>query len=312
MGKYCKYDRYRRYVSYDGGLTWNPLNEFVTGELIEENSLECGYEFKYRWELSESEYQCDGYDKYSVEVYQISYDDGMSWSDAYPRQTRKGSIIERNSTDCGYKPIEPMYRWVEVEGEYECEECPYDGKLKVTYKDGSTREVPCNDDSTFGSDEAQPNETDRANMVSAEIGECVTRIGGGTFDGCYALTSVTIGTGVATMGWRAFGDCSGLTSITIPDNVTSIGGDSFNGCTGLKTVTIGTGVTTILNNAFDSCTGLISVTILAETPPSLEFQTFYNTNNCPIYVPDASVNVYKTVSRWSEYSSRIKPLSEKP
>lgn len=47
------------------------------------------------------------------------------------------------------------------------------------------------------------------------------------------------------------------------------------------------------------------------TPP--ELATSYalnNTNNCPIYVPDASVEAYKTATNWNQYADRIKPLSE--
>jgi hypothetical protein len=35
---------------------------------------------------------------------------------------------------------------------------------------------------------------------------------------------------------------------------------------------------------------------------------FYNTNNCPIYVPSASVNAYKSASGWSTYASRIQAI----
>jgi hypothetical protein len=34
-----------------------------------------------------------------------------------------------------------------------------------------------------------------------------------------------------------------------------------------------------------------------------------NTNNCPIYVPDAAVEAYKTATNWSQYSDRIYPIS---
>jgi len=33
-----------------------------------------------------------------------------------------------------------------------------------------------------------------------------------------------------------------------------------------------------------------------------------NTNNCPIYVPSASVNAYKTATNWSTYASRIQAI----
>jgi len=35
---------------------------------------------------------------------------------------------------------------------------------------------------------------------------------------------------------------------------------------------------------------------------------FYDTNNCPIYVPAASVDAYKSASGWSAYASRIQAI----
>lgn len=34
------------------------------------------------------------------------------------------------------------------------------------------------------------------------------------------------------------------------------------------------------------------------------------TNDCPIYVPDESVDAYMTATNWSELADRIKPMSE--
>ena len=120
------------------------------------------------------------------------------------------------------------------------------------------------------------------------IGNSVTSIGSGAFEGCSGLTSVTfnaekctemgsynypvfrdctnlksltIGNKVTTIPDYAFKDCSGLTSVTIPNSVTSIGDCVFSGCTGLTTMTIPNSVTSIDNYAFYGCSGLTSVTI---------------------------------------------------
>ena len=42
MDKTCKYYQYQRYVSYDNGQTWQPMNQFQRGELMEFNSPACG------------------------------------------------------------------------------------------------------------------------------------------------------------------------------------------------------------------------------------------------------------------------------
>lgn len=63
--------------------------------------------------------------------------------------------------------------------------------------------------------------------------------------------------------------------------------------------------------AFHSCTSLRAIVVRNATPPTLEDNSvFGNTNNCPIYVPDASIEAYKSATNWTIYASRIKPLSE--
>ena len=79
-----------------------------------------------------------------------------------------------------------------------------------------------------------------------------------------------------------FYNCSSLTGITIPSGVTSLGSYCFGGCR-----------------------SLVSITVEATTPPTLDDTTFYNTNNCPIYVPCGTVETYKAASGWTKYASRI-------
>ena len=99
-------------VSTDGGQTWENVEPLETrrGELIEENSYACGY-VPSRW--VEDGTMCDGYNKYVKEKKQISNDSGETWVDVDPEETRKGDLIELNSTDCGYVPPMATYQWVE-------------------------------------------------------------------------------------------------------------------------------------------------------------------------------------------------------
>lgn len=92
---------------------------------------------------------------------------------------------------------------------------------------------------------------------------------------------------------------------TIPSDVTYIRPYCFRSCTNLTSVTIHENVTEIGQAAFYNCTGLTSVTVLATTPPTLGSNAFSNTNNCPIYVPAASVETYKAATGWTSLASRI-------
>ena len=131
----------------------------------------------------------------------------------------------------------------------------------------------------------------------------------GVFVYCISLSSCTIGSNVTTIGNWAFNYCNNLTSIDIPSGVTSIGDYAFQACSSLTNIVIPSGVTSIGKYAFNSCTSLASITVNATTPPSLSNSNAFNyTNNCPIYVPAASVNAYKSAAYWSTYASRIQAI----
>lgn len=182
---------------------------------------------------------------------------------------------------------------------------PFNGKWIATYEGGVTSSAECDASSAI-----TQNEISLTHLVAVEIGDCVTSIGGSAFENCSSLTSITIPSGVTKIDNSTFSFCSSLTSVTIPNSVTSIGTSAFAYCRGLTSVTIGSGVTSIGTYAFENCSGLTSVTVNATTPPTLRTtNTFANTNNCPIYVPSASVNAYKAARVWSSYASRIRPIS---
>jgi hypothetical protein len=130
-----------------------------------------------------------------------------------------------------------------------------------------------------------------SNVISVEIPEGVTYVP--IFYMCTDLLRVNSNTD---------GEC------VIPNGVTSIDFNNFNTCTSLTTIIIPDSVTEISNEAFYGCTSLTNVTCLAETPPTLGTQVFDKTNNCPIYVPSASVNAYKAATNWSAYASRIQAI----
>lgn len=121
MSGYCKYYKQKKQVSYDNGLTWSDTGDYQKGNLYETNSTDCGYiGVITRWVNSGT--TCSGYDKYNLQVKQESYDGGSTWSTVTPVETRQGTLIERNSEDCGYTPIEPIYRWTETSG-HVCDTC---------------------------------------------------------------------------------------------------------------------------------------------------------------------------------------------
>lgn len=100
-----------------------------------------------------------------------------------------------------------------------------------------------------------------------------------------------------------------VTALPYESNYNNIGFASYS--VKLRAVELSDKITSIGQYAFYGCTALEKVIIRATTPPSLgNVNAFASTNNCPIYVPDASVDAYKAAANWSTYASRIKPLSE--
>ena len=182
---------------------------------------------------------------------------------------------------------------------------PQAPKWVATYDDeeGSTASAECDASSAI-----TENEITLTDLLLVEIGDCVTSIGDEAFYYCSSLISIDIPNSVTSIGDITFFGCSSLTSINIPSGVTSIGAAAFSWCSSLTSINIPNSVTSIGHDAFDSCESLTSVTVNATTPPTLEENVFSNTNDCPIYVPAASVDAYKSASGWSDYASRIQAI----
>ena len=148
-------------------------------------------------------------------------------------------------------------------------------------------------------------------LTKVHISSSVTHIGGMAFVGCTALTTLTGCEGVTNLvKQQAFDGCTSLVGVLNLPKVKVIDQYSFRNCK-LTKVDIGADCTTISAYAFQNNTTLEAFVCRATTPPSLaNSNALSSTNNCPIYVPNDSVEAYKTASNWSSYASRIKPLSE--
>ena len=105
---------------------------------------------------------------------------------------------------------------------------------------------------------------------------------------------------VTSIGNGAFRNCSNLKSITIPESVKIIGDNAFYNCTSLKFIAIPesvAGIGGILDKAFYGCSSLKDIVCKATTPPTMGNSVF--NSNPTIYVPETSIEKYRSASGWS-------------
>ena len=288
---------------------------------------------QYRW--TPSGWTCVGYDKYQNNIKEQSVDEGLTWTVAIPEEYSASTLIESQSTDCGYVPPTPA-----------------SPKFTLTLSDSSIVTAACDSTSAITSAETSDYSLD---IISATIGDCVTTIGDEAFGNCMTLTSVTIPNSVTTIGENAFNGCD-LHEINLPNtlinlgdgafkhcqylqdvyipvgyvpnecfshcpnlevvdfspNTTTIGFGAFSSCYSLESIEIPSAIESINYEAFKNCENLASVYVHATTPPTLRNDSFDGTpiadGTGTIYVPCASVDTYKAASGWSTYASRIQGI----
>lgn len=172
-------------------------------------------------------------------------------------------------------------------------------------------------------------------LIKLTIPQGVVTIGQSAFYGCSSLKTVILSEGLTDIGKQAFSNCSHLEEINLPDGLLNLGQDAFHNSNLLKSLIIPEGITVLNDLVFDpdsltsmtlpstiatikeyalNFRSLRTLVINAETPPVVEgegdiFSIDSNLYGLKIYVPDSSVDAYKTAEKWSTYASRIYPLS---
>lgn len=153
---------------------------------------------------------------------------------------------------------------------------------------------------------------DTGNLVKFPDGDYSSGIVYSTFART-KVKSVHLNSKVREVGYGTFYSCKELTELIIDEGLQIIGESSFGRCWALNTVTLPSTITHIYALAFVECDFKFGfIKIMSITPPSLGNDAFLVTGgaNYIIYVPDESIEAYKTATNWSTYADRIKPLSE--
>ena len=286
---------YKEYyqVSYDGGNTWTNVSPTQTrqGSVIETQSTDCGYIApQYRWQNApNSDYICSGTTKYKKQYYQVSYDGGTTWQNVTPEQTRRGSVIETQSTDCGFNPLEGTATY-------------YTTKAGQLISIGSVQI-------------SSLTKPDGTTIYPSSDGKYIYAMPLKGMNNC----NFTLINGITTFGDNHYGhkmESENLYSCTFNGGFTKIGQYCFKSCQILNDLTLPSTLIEIGENAFDDCTSLRSLTINATTPPTLLDLSGVTTldnimpinQNLTIYVPSSALNTYRSTTGWSKFASRIQAI----
>ena len=142
-------------------------------------------------------------------------------------------------------------------------------------------------------------------LTSINIPSNVNSIGNFAFSVCSELTNIEIPDEVVELGVGMFDNCSKLASITFGENsqLENIGSYMFYNCSCLTSINIPKGVVSIGDYAFYGCTSLKSVKCNAIDVPKMGgSNVFSGSGICSIQVPEESIESYKAVSPWNEYT----------
>lgn len=150
-----------------------------------------------------------------------------------------------------------------------------------------------------------------SNIRKVEIGDNVTSISTSSFNGCYALSSISISNSVIEIGAYAFQSCFCLKSIVIPISANFMGNGQFTYCHSLESISLSKGVTSLGLNFTKECESLVSISI----PDSVIMLAGYVFQKCyslksltiPKSIQSIGTRAFADCPNMGEY--HIKPLS---
>lgn len=140
----------------------------------------------------------------------------------------------------------------------------------------------------------------------------VQTIGQYAFGNCYRLKGSLVAPNLTSLANNAFRYTS-IEMLLDMGKITSIAGSSSGGtfyrCDSLHTAILPPTLTSLAGGAFLYCDNLSTIICKAITPPTIQNWSFNNPAVTAYYVPDASVDAYKSATNWSAYSAKIKGVS---
>lgn len=142
-------------------------------------------------------------------------------------------------------------------------------------------------------------------LASINIPDGVKSIGSYAFAGDLQLAEIALPQSIETIGKNAFA-ATGLRSFTLPEGFTAVAESICFNCKSLTSLTLPSTTTNVGYRAFSYCETLTEIHCKATTPPTLEQYAFEDVvKERKIYVPQGSVEAYKTAEGWSDFADQI-------
>ena len=110
--------------------------------------------------------------------------------------------------------------------------------------------------------------------------------------------------GLDYVGQEWFRGCKNLSNIVLPSTIKTIQPFAFANCYKLEEIELPAAISEIGDEAFNDCPVLKTIHVRGTTPAKLTGRSHFTRNDgLKIYVPDASVDAYRTA--WAEYKDYI-------
>ena len=154
--------------------------------------------------------------------------------------------------------------------------------------------------------------TDANTRYEAYIGGKITELGAAAFGGDKRIIKLSMSDNITKIGVNTFLNCSNLADVRLSNIIATVDSNSFGG-PAITEIILPNAVTGIGSGAFNSCNTLRRAIIRPLSPPRLWGASFENNAaDRLIYVPDESVDAYKSATNWAAYADAIRPMSELP
>ena len=137
------------------------------------------------------------------------------------------------------------------------------------------------------------------NLTKIEIPTSITALSDGCFEECSSIENIDIPQTVTYLGHSCFYNCTNLKTVCIPPYVNTLGEWCFRNCSNLENIVIPSTVTEIYSGCFSGCNNLHTIRCHIENP--LPVDNLSDNFSISIYVPDASLEKYKSHQDWNKY-----------